>query len=208
MLLATTVAVVAQKDAKALAWLEKSEKAFTDAGAMSAYFTIDIKDSGSRDTHSFDGMIYIKGEKYKIDAPDYDVYYDGKTQWVYNEHSNEVNITTPEADEVQTLNPSMIYNIYKKNCDYKLTGKKTDPKMRKVQEIKLFPKGKKQDITEITLQLNEKDFLPVFIHARFRNNGLENLIYINKYDVNQNIAEDLFVFDEAKFPEVEVIDLR
>jgi outer membrane lipoprotein-sorting protein len=208
LIFASTFTAVSQKDAKARVLLEQSEKAFKNSGAMSAYFTINIKDAGSKDTHSFDGTIFIKGEKFKIDAPDYDIYFDGKTQWVYNEQSNEVNIIEPEENDVQTLNPSMIYEIYKKNCDYKLSGEKTDNKMRKVKEIILTPKSKKQDLLELTVQLNEKDSMPVFIHAKFKNNKLENVIYINKYEINQNLSDSVFVFDETKFSDVEIIDLR
>jgi outer membrane lipoprotein-sorting protein len=188
--------------------LEKSEKAFKSAGAMSAYFTINIKESGSPDTQSFDGTILIKGNKFKIDAPDYDILFDGKTQWVYNKIANEVNISEPDATEVQAINPSMIYKIHRNGCNITYNGEKTDAKMRKVIEITLTPKDSRQDISQVTLQINTKDFLPVYFHVKFRNSGLDNEIFINKYDVNQNLNDSLFTFDTSKYTGVEVIDLR
>jgi len=207
-LILISATIFSQNDAEARRLLEKSEQAFVAAGAVSAYFTVSISDDESQNTNAFDGTIFIKNEKYKIDAPEFEVCFDGTTQWVYNKSANEVNITEPEADEVQTLNPSMIYNLYKKNCNCQFSGKKTDNKMRKVAEVKLTPKGKKQDIKEVTLQINEKDNLPVYIFAKFKNNGLENEIFINKYSANQSFDDSLFVFDPSKYEDIEVIDLR
>ncbi|MDR1373286.1 MAG: hypothetical protein LBJ17_09285 [Dysgonamonadaceae bacterium] len=206
--LLTTFPAIAQKDIKAKEMLEKSEIAFNSSGAISAYFTINIRESVSRDIKSFDGTIYIKGNKFKINAPDYDVYFDGTTQWVYNKIHGEVNISDPDTTEIQTLNPSVIYQIYRKGCNYKFVGTKTDVKMRKVSEIILMPKSKKQDVRELTLQVNEKDFLPVYFHLKFKNNDLDNEIFINKYNINQNLSDNIFIFDASQFPDVEIIDLR
>jgi outer membrane lipoprotein-sorting protein len=203
-----SAAVFSQKDAKVKEILDKSSEAFKQSGNVSAYFTMNVRESGSKATESFDGQIYIKGNKIKIDAPGYEIYFDGKTQWVYNKEPNEVNISEPEEDEIQILNPSMIYEIYKKGCNYKYSGAKTDIKMRKVQEVILKPKDKKNDIKEVVLQINDKDYLPVFFHVYFKKNDLENIIHINKYDTKQNFSDDFFVFDATKYPDVEIIDLR
>ncbi|MDR0686577.1 MAG: outer-membrane lipoprotein carrier protein LolA [Dysgonamonadaceae bacterium] len=188
--------------------LLKSEKAFRSAGAMSAYFTINIRESGDGNTQSFDGTILIKGNKFRIDAPDYDIWFDGRTQWVYNESTNEVNISEPDAKDVQTMNPLMIYKIYRKGCDLKYAGEKIDHRMRKIIEITLIPKDVGGDIREVVLQINSEDFLPVYFRIHFRNNDFDNEIFVNRYDVNQDFSDLLFAFDISGHPDIEVIDLR
>jgi outer membrane lipoprotein-sorting protein len=202
-----SASALAQKDAKAKDLLDKSSAKFSQSGDLSVSFTMNVKDIANKATESFDGQISLKKNKFLIEIPGRDIYFDGKTQWVHDKSYEEVNISEPGEKEVQTLNPAFIFELYKKDCDYKYTGAKTDTKMRKVQEVALFPKDKKGDITQIDLQINETDFMPVFIHI-FYKNKLENLIYINKYQTKLNLPEGKFVFDAKKFPGVEMIDLR
>jgi outer membrane lipoprotein-sorting protein len=199
---------IAQKDAKAKQTLEKSEKAFRDAGAMTAKFTLFLTEKGSNEAVSFDGTLSIKGNKFKIEAPDYIIWFDGQTQWALSRATGEVNITEPSAEEVQTLNPSMIYDLYKKNCDCRFIGEKTDAQMRPVSEIELKPKNKNLEISKIVIQISQRDLLPAFLHVEFAKNNVENNISINKYDLNLTLPDELFVFDPKAYPEADVIDLR
>jgi outer membrane lipoprotein-sorting protein len=195
----------AQKDAKAKELLDKSSAAFSQAGDIYAYFTMNIKDGINKTSQSFDGTVQMKGNKFKIDTPDQNIYFDGKTQWVYQKSYEEVNVSEPTGEEIQALNPKSIFAIYKKNCNYKYVGSKTDIKMRKVLEVNIFPQ--KGEIAEITIQMNDTDHFPVMFHI-FYKNKIENIIYINKYQTKQNFPDNQFVFDGKQHPNVEIIDLR
>jgi outer membrane lipoprotein-sorting protein len=195
----------AQKDAKAKELLDKSSAALTQAGDMSAYFTLNVKDEINKTNQAFDGTIYMKGDKFKIDTPDRNIYFDGKTQWIYQKSYEEVNITQPAGEEIQALNPKLIFAVYKKNCNYKYAGTKTDVNMRKVQEVDVFPQ--KGEITQITIQINTTDNFPVMFHL-FYKNKIENIIYINKYQTKQNFSDNQFIFDSTQYPDAEIIDLR
>ncbi|MDR3340059.1 MAG: outer membrane lipoprotein carrier protein LolA [Candidatus Symbiothrix sp.] len=202
-----SAASFAQKDAKAKDALDKASITFSNAGGLSANFTINIKDAGSQMTQSFDGEIYLKKEKFFIDVPEQNIYFDGKTQWVYNKSYEEVNISEPNKQEVQAINPASIFQIYKKDCDYKYTGEKIDSQKRKVKEVTLLPKGKNEDISRIDIQINTADFLPVYFHIYYRSQ-LENIIYIHQYKPNQHIPDSRFVFNQKEHPGTEIIDLR
>jgi outer membrane lipoprotein-sorting protein len=195
----------AQKEAKAKELLDKSSAALSSAGDIYAYFTMNIKDGINKTSQGFDGAILMKGNKFKVDTPDQNIYFDGKTQWVYQKSYEEVSISEPTAEDIQALNPKSIFAIYKKNCNYKYEGGKTDIKMRKVQEVNVFPQ--KGEITQITIQLNDIDHLPVMFHV-FYKNKLENIIYINKYQTKQNFSDNQFVFDSKQYPNAEINDLR
>ncbi|MDR1632681.1 MAG: hypothetical protein LBR97_07365 [Dysgonamonadaceae bacterium] len=196
---------MSQKDAKAKELLDKSSVALEQAGDVSAYFTLNIKDEINKASQAFDGTILMKGNKFKIDTPDQNIYFDGKTQWIYRKSYEEVNVTQPASEEIQALNPKSIFAIYKKNCNYKYVGTKTDIKMRKVQEVNIFPQ--KGEISQITIQINTTDYFPVSFHI-FYKNKIENIIYINKYQTKQNFSDSQFVFDNTQYPDVEIIDLR
>ena len=195
----------AQKDTKAREILDKSSAALTQAGDIYAYFSLNIKDGINKTSQSFDGTIQMKGNKFKIDTPDHNIYFDGKTQWFYEKATEEVTISKPTGDEIQALNPKSIFSIYKKNSNSQYVGVKTDIKMRKVQEVNISPQ--KGDITQITVQINSTDYFPVMFHI-FYNNKIENIISINKYQTNQNFSDNLFVFDTKQHPNVSINDLR
>ncbi|MDR2804085.1 MAG: outer-membrane lipoprotein carrier protein LolA [Dysgonamonadaceae bacterium] len=197
----------AQKDAKAKEWLDKSSAAFHEAGALSISFTLNIKDVSNKITESFDGILELKGIKFHLNTPDNEIWFDGKTQWGLLKAYDEVQISEPSAQETQILNPAAILSIYKKNCNYKYKGEKTDEKGRKVQEVELIPQAKENEMTRIVMHIGSNDSMPSKIHI-FYKNGIENVIHINKYQKNTALKDTSFVFDAKKYPDAEIIDLR
>ncbi|MCL2649706.1 MAG: hypothetical protein FWD60_01615 [Candidatus Azobacteroides sp.] len=195
----------AQKDAKEI--LDKASGKYTEAGAITASFTMNVKDDKAKVTYSFDGNIQMKGNKFSISTPDTDTWFDGKTQWVYLKDNEEVNITEPSKEEVQMMNPSMIFDLYKNGFKSKLTGEKKDIKQRNVYEIELLPPDKKNDMQKIIVQINKDDYMPVTFQIFYKNN-IQNMIYINSYKTKQTLPDSNFIFDKKKYPNVEIIDLR
>jgi outer membrane lipoprotein-sorting protein len=199
------MSAIAQKDAKAKELLDKSATALAQAGGISAYFTLNIKDAMSRTSQAFDGTILMKGNKFKIETPDQDIYFDGKTQWIYRKSYEEVSVTQPADGEIQMLNPKSIFAACRENGKYKYAGTKTDIKMRQVQEITVFPPT--GEITQITVQVNTADSFPVMFHILYKNR-IENIVHINKYQTKQNFTDSQFVFNGKRYPGAEIIDLR
>ncbi|MDR0733399.1 MAG: outer-membrane lipoprotein carrier protein LolA [Dysgonamonadaceae bacterium] len=193
----------AQKDAKAKDLLNKTAAILAQAGGISASFTLNIKDGMNETSQACDGTILMKGDKFIINMPEQAIYFDGKTQWIYQKSGEEVSITQPSGEEMQALNPKSIFANYKKT-DYRYAGTKTDGKKRKVQEVILFPK--QGDISKITIQINAAGF-PVSFFI-FYKNKIESKIHINKYLTKQNFSDSLFVFDGKQYPNAEIIDLR
>jgi Outer membrane lipoprotein-sorting protein len=207
ILLSVAFSSFAQNDAKAKELLDKSSEAFTRAGGIEAEFTLKIKDVINNVTEAFDGLILLKGNKFFIETPEYAIFFDGKTQWLYNKAFDEVNISEPNEKEIQALSPASIYTIYKKGSDYKYLGEKTDIKMRKVQEIELVTKNRKEDIGKVIVQLDKTSLMPLMFHIYF-NNNMENQVHINRYKSGQTIPDAAFSFDKTKHPQTEIIDLR
>ena len=196
---------LAQKNAKEI--LDLSSQKYAEAGAITASFTLNVKDVKAKITYSFDGTIQMKGNKFYLSTPETDSWFDGKTQWVYLKDSEEVNISEPSKEEVQMLNPSVIFDLYKKGCKLKYLGEKKDIKQRNVYEIELIPANKKNEMQKIVVQINKGDYMPVTFTIFYKNN-LQNIIYINSYKTKQTLPDSNFVFDQKKYPDVEIIDLR
>lgn len=202
-----TKPVLAQRDTKAKEVLDNSLTMLNHSGGLSISFSFNMNDEIHHIKQSFEGQILLKGAKFFLDTPEQTVYFDGKTQWVYDKPIEEVSILEPQPQDIQTLNPIAIFELYKLDCDYKYQGEKTDIQKRKVHEITLFPQDKKADIERVDVQINPTDWMPVFFHILYKNKA-EYRIHINKYQTKQNFSDSQFVFDKKKYPQVEVNDLR
>lgn len=196
-----------QKDTKAKEVLDQAATAFEKAGDITADFIMSIKESGPNHTESFEGKIDLKGNKFHFDVPDMECWFDGKTQWVLQKEWEEVNISEPSKEEVQVLNPGIILKMYKKGFNYRYVGEKTAKNGKKVQEVELTPEQSGTDISRLTLQIDMQNKMPVKIQIGF-SNGLENIIHIEKYHTNLSLSDTHFVFNKAKHPDAEIIDLR
>jgi outer membrane lipoprotein-sorting protein len=196
----------AQKDQKAKEWIDKSSDAFQKGRAMSIRFTMNVKDITLKATESFDGTIDLSGPKFHIDTPDMETWFDGKTQWILQKGFDEVNVTEPHPEEIQALNPSTIFSIYKKGCNYKYLGEKKHDS-GKVHEVELILQNKNSEITKIALQIASDNYMPTKIHI-FYKNKIENIIHIHKYQKNLDLLDSVFTFNKKKYPNVEIIDLR
>ena len=196
----------AQKDSKAKELLDKSSATFTQARGISATFSLNIKDPKARVTESFDGTIDMKGDKFSLNVPEYELWFNGKTQWVYLKGNEEVNISEPSEDEMQMLNPSLLFTLYKSGFRPKYIGEKADIKGKQVYEIELTP-SKKKDIVKMLVQIGKVSSLPHSITIYYKNNII-NIIYINRYETGKSYDDSHFSFDKKKYPGVEIIDLR
>ena len=118
--------------------------------------------------------------------------------------SEEVNVSNPTPEELQTINPYALLSIYKSGYNYKYTGIKSR-NGKQGFEVILTPENK-QDITSITLFVSQT-YQPLYIKVE-QSNKSANEIIVTSYQTNQPLDNATFKFDKKKFPNAEVIDLR
>ena len=198
--------VFSQQDKTAKDILDKSMTVFAGAGGIKSSFSFTLENTKSKTNEVFNGNISMKGNKFMIETPDYLAWYDGTNQWVYLKDNNEVNLTKPDSsDDAQMINPSVILSMYKKGFSSKYLGEKT-VNGKKVSEIELLPQNK-NELKKIVLQIDKENQLPSYIQLQYTN-GINNIIKIVKYQLNQQFSDSLFSFDKKQYPEVDIIDLR
>jgi outer membrane lipoprotein-sorting protein len=157
-------------------------------------------------SESFRGTIHIKGDKFALITPDIKTWYDGATQWTYMEHTEEVNITTPEGDELRFTNPAILLGSYQKDFTAAYKGESTAGNGKPAYNIELTPK-KKTDIVKVELQIEKFSGLPSRITVQSKNKT-SNTIQISDVKTNINHPDDSFSFPKAEYPNAEIIDLR
>lgn len=191
--LSLAVSVFAQKDKQAREVLDKTAAALKQAEGVRATF------GGTAQ-----GTLLLKGDRFYLSSGGIQSWFDGKTQWSYLEDSEEVNVSHPTPEELQTINPYSLLSIYKNGYNYKYAGVKSR-NGKQGYEVILTPE-KKQDIASITLFVS-KTYQPVYIKVEQSNKSV-NEIMVNSYQTHQPLDDATFTFDKKKFPNAEVIDLR
>lgn len=181
-------------------------------------WAMENKAEKTRDTKK--GFMFIKGDKYKLILQGTEIFTDGNTLWSYSKDINEITINEVEEDaESIVSNPTKIFELYKSGFKYRLkeeksvtekaivNGKETDTK-RTCYIIDLYPeKPATVEYHTIQLAVDKATTQIVSIDIMFKN-GTDQIIVITEYKPNTPMPDNLFTFDPAKYPGVEVNDMR
>ena len=170
--------------------LTSASNVFTNSKSITASFV--MIDNG----YSNAGKIVVAGNKFVITTPKL------STQWTYSSSINEVNIGEPTADELQIINPFTIIKDFQINYKGELLKS-----VKGSYKIKLTPKKSNNDIKSVELILNSSSYLPSLIVIVAKNN-IKTTINIKNINIGGTLPNSTFVFNSAKYPGVEVIDLR
>ncbi|MDR1406639.1 MAG: hypothetical protein LBJ23_01160 [Tannerella sp.] len=202
-LLAVATAVHAQK---AESILDKAAAAYENTNGITVSLAAHIRAERQGDSESFEAVIDMKGDKFRLIAPDMRTWFDGKTLWTYMVRANEVNISEPSGDELQTLNPIILLRQYGKDFNLSYAGESTSDLGKMADDVKLVAK-RNHDIAEADLQIDRATSLPVRISVLMRND-VRNTIRIASMKTGVNQPETTFTFNAAEYPGVLEVDLR
>jgi len=185
--------------------LAKAETAYKNTNGFTATFSTANYNQNNL-MESFEGTIHARGNKFHVQTPEMQVWFNGSTQWVYQDHSEEVNVNTPSEEELQLFNPVYLLGNYQQrfSASYKREVNAANGKPAYV--VELTPK-RTEDITTIELQIEKSSNLPVQITVNTRN-GYKSIIQLNNIKTGLNQPDTIFTFNKVNFPDVEVIDLR
>ena len=132
------------------------------------------------------------------------VWFNGQEQWTLMPGNNEVSLMTPTPEEMQVSSPMSFTTIYKQG--FKLSKDSGTLRNRKVWNITMLPKDRKQEPSKITVTIDQQTYLPLCL--RVRNNGDWTRISITDIDTNTNFSDSHFTFPTSDYPEYKIIDLR
>ena len=195
----------AQYDPKALETLEAMSKKYKGLPAFEANISYTLTNDVDKVNEEYKGRITVKGDKYKLVLPEQEVINNGTTMWTYLPEAKEVNIDTydPNSDDI---NPSKIYETYKKGYKYLYIQDKTEGGVV-CEEIDLVPEKKDSQYFKIKMFINKKD-KSIQSFTLFDRGGNRLKYSLSKFNPTATIADSFFTFDPKKYPGVEVIDLR
>lgn len=198
-------AAFAQYDAQALATLDAMSQKYKAFTSFEANITTTMTNETEGVKEEYKGKITVKGDKYRLVMSEQEIINNGTTQWTYIPSAKEVTIDNYDANTSE-INPSKIYEIYKKGFKYLHNGDRTEGGVT-VEEIDLVPEKKDAQFFKIKMLINKKD-RSIQSWTMMEKNGTNYKYTISKFTPNVAVADTFFAFDTKKYPGVEVIDLR
>ncbi len=200
-----TVQAFSQYDPKALQTLEAMSNKYKSFSAFEANFAWTMTNDVEKINEEFKGKVTVKGNKYRLALPEQEVINNGSTIWTYLPEAKEVNIDNYEPSS-EDVNPSKIYEIYKKGFKYLYLSDKPEGGVL-CEEIDLVPEKKDAQYFKIKMLISKKD-KSLQSWTMFDKSGNKYKYTITKFNPNVKIEDTFFNFDLKKYPGVEVIDLR
>lgn len=195
----------AQYDPKALEILDAMSKKYKAIESFEANISYTLTNDVEKINEEFKGKISVKGEKFRLVLPEQEVVNNGATVWQYFPENKEVNIDNydPDSDDI---NPSKIYEIYKKGFKYLYLSDKTEAGVL-CEEIDLVPDKKDAQYFKIKMMINKKD-KSIQSWTMYDKAGNRYKYTISKFNPAVKLEDSFFTFDPKKYPGVEVVDLR
>lgn len=196
----------AQDDPKSKAILDNL---MTKAKAWTSYeadFTSQLVNTKDKLDVKQVGTMKVKGKKFRLVMDKNTIINDGTTMYTYNKDANEVNLTDP-AEMDQELDPSKLFTQYETGFKSQFVEEKAVGGIT-MQIVKLFPldAGKKPYHT-VVIMVDKAKAEPKSVQVLYKD-GNSVTYTLNKFTANSVSDDSLFSFDKAKYPGVEVNDMR
>ena len=197
------------KDPKAKALLDKVYAKYKGYTSFTSSFTYKLKSPVAQMNEERTGTIRVKGDMYRINFSSGDLLINNSDKiWHYIKEDNEVNIyPSEEADEMMSI--SGMLEKYKTGYKYVM---KADDKIEGVTykiidfEPILAPEERAQNqIFKIRVYISNNN--EVARWKIFERNGNRYTTIISNFKANASVSDSTFVFEKAKYPGVEVVDM-
>jgi len=206
LLIIATLAILsvsgfAQNDKKATTILDEVSAKTKLYKTIKIEFTYAMDNAKEKIHDKFKGTLLSKGDKYKLTAAGQDVISDGKTMWTYLKDANEVQINNAGEDD-DSFTPTKLLSGYSKDYKSKFIEEKGND-----QIIELYPlkKGKTFTKVQLTIDKSKKQISKFIIYDR---SGSTFSYIVDKFATDQAIADNVFTFNKADHPGVEINDMR
>lgn len=186
---------------KAIALLEDVTAKMKSYKTMKLDFTYSMVNKGQKIKETFKGTLAAKGDKYKLNISEQQVFCDGKTAWTYIKDANEVTINDVTGDD-ESFTPTKFMTSYGSNYKSKLAEDKGNQ-----QVIEMTPIKGRRTLAKVrlTLDKNEKQVKGMQVYDK---NGGVFTYNIVRFVTDQPISDSEFTFKASNYPKVEVVDMR
>lgn len=180
---------------KAIGQLKKS--------AYKARFAFIYYNAADETTSVNKGEIVIDNIRFRVEMNGIETKFDGLTQYVFVVDNNEVTVSEPSRDELVESNPMMMIEHYMNLHRVNMANDQVEG----FDIINFFPSNpKNSEFFKIEFCISEATSLPVSMIMSMRS-GDKITLQWDSFDVFVP-GDDFFKFDKARYPGVEINDMR
>ena len=157
LLLVSANLVLAQQDPKAKEILDAMSSKYKSISSFQANLNYKMTNKTEGINESYKGKISVKGDMYRLEMQDQEIYNDGTTVWTYLPNLDEPEVTidnnNPEGGDIT---PSSIFNIYKEGYKY-LYLKSTTIDGKNYDIVDLVPNDKNAQYFKVRIEIGVKE---------------------------------------------------
>lgn len=200
------VSVHSQNHEKAKEILDQVSAKTKSYPSIKADFSFSMENLQEGISELYDGSIILKDTKYKVSLMGFDTYYDGSVLYTHMIDAEEVNITEPDPDDEETLNPATIFSLYEEGYKFNYVGDGVADG-KPCHEIDLYPENRDKPYSRIKL-LIFKDNLHLYSLRQVGKDGDNYTVIVKNMVTTEEVDDSHFVFNTAANPNIDVIDMR
>ena len=191
-----------QNDPAAKQALDAVSAKFKTFKTVVAKFALKMENGAGKSLGAKTGTVYMKGTKYRISVTGQEIFCDGSNVWTFDKASNEVTISKLDPANNSITPQKLFTNFYDKDFLYKLNGE-----VKGVQEVELTPIDKSKPFHKVLVSIN-KAKQTISATKIFEKTGNRYTYSVASMNTTGAVTDAQFVFDQKKYPGVEVVDLR
>lgn len=195
----------AQDEAKAKAILDKASAKTKGYETLTIKFGVTISSPDSDEPISQKGTVQIKGDMYKLNITDQEVYCDGVNITTYLKEDNECYKSLLEDAEEDVISPKEILTIWEKGYKYRYDGTQ-DYAGSVCDVIFLYPKDPaNSDFHTVKLLIDQTKSEVVYVYLKGKD-GTNMKYKLVDMQRDLEIGDGEFKFNEGEHPGVECFD--
>ena len=195
-----------QSDPEAKKLLDAVSAKFKTYASPQASFTYKVENAQGKALSTKKGTVTMKGNKFRVSMDGMEIFSDGKTVWNYDKSANEVTVNNVNEGGGGMNPQKMFTNFYDKDFFYKLNGTKKEGG-KTLSEIELTPTDKTRPYHKVYV-LVDKASNSIYSAKFLEKSGGRYSYTVNSLKGTSAVADTEFAFNKAKYPGVEVVDLR
>ena len=192
-----SIAIQAQSADNFLKQAIEKNKSYND---ISVIFNYQMINNSAGLYENINGYASMKGGSYIMNIDGQEMICDGTTLWTHLVDDEEVMIS--EVTDDNNSSPIAIIDAFSQNITASFV--ESDNPDIKIIEVK---ENEGNTFETVRLYFNIKDLNIKKVHI-IVGDGNEFIYEITDFKTNQNLPDNMFIFDENLYPNVEVIDMR
>jgi len=192
-----TISLQAQNSKKAENLLNEVSSKVKTYDNMVIDFKYSLQNNAANVNQETRGDVSIMGEKYVLNLMGTTQMFDGKKVYTIIPEDEEINISTYVEEEENNITPSKMFSFYEEGYNYEMDVAK-NVNGRNIQYVKLTPKDSDAEVKNILLGIDSQT-KHIYNLIQTQDNNTKITITVKSFKTDQELAQNLFTFEEDRY---------